>query len=1108
MSHASVEGIALEVKEWLTELGLGQYAEAFAANHIDAELLDGLTADDLRDLGVTSLGHRKRLLAAIAERKAGTTAQAARPEPSANSGERREVTILFCDLSGFTALSKALDPEELHELVSRYTRLIDGIVEGYGGSVDKHIGDAVMALFGAPIAHHDDPLRAARAALDIHAAVAGLSSEFGRPLEAHLGIASGEVIAAGIARAGQQDYTVLGDAVNLAARLVGMAQPGETVISDAVSRALFGRANCEACGTVVVKGLEIPERLWKLRDLAGDGAAAHTPFVDRHTELEQFRGILAACMAGGRGQVVYIRGDAGIGKTRLMSEMAQLAELQGFARHQGLVLDFGAGKGQDPVRGIVRSLIGIPLGGGDGQARRVAAERAAAESLVRADQTVFLNDLLDLPQSAAMQAQYDAMDNAGRNRGKWELIADLVHAASRSGPLLITIEDLQWADSVTLAFTAAIARAVTTGPVILVLTSRLDGDPLNRAWRAGIGGASLTTVDLAPLGKQDALSLAGAFIDASQRVALACVERAEGNPLFLEQLLRNAEEGADEAIPASIRSLVLARMDRLSASDKRALQAASIMGQRFDLATLRHLLQAAEYRCDGLIRNALVRPDAEAYLFAHALVQESVYSSLLKARRRELHRNAAEWFVESDPVLRAQHLDRAEDPGAPLAYCEAAQAQRASYHYERALQLVERGLAIADVDRDRHKLLCLKGELLLDLGLISEAIEAFRAALGSAVDDVGRCRAWIGVAAGLRISEGLDEALELLDKAQEVADRRDLVFELARLHHLRGNILYPLGRIDACRRQHELSLRHAQRSGSLEEQARALGGLGDAAFAGGRMRTGFEYFSRCLALSRQNGFGRIEVSNHSMLGHCRLYLNELAQALQDGLAAADAAARAGDARAELTSETLGIWGCYEIGQYDRALQHLDRADQLAKRLGARRFEAQNREFEGRILFAMGRRDEAIARLRDALEICRTVGLYFVGPRAVAGLALATPDPEERYRLLEEGEALLQQGGYNPLWFYRDAIEAMLMAHDWQGALRYAATLDECTRTERLPWSDLFVTRARALVAVAQDGTNISVPQLLDTVLRHLDSAGLKPYRMLVETALREASRAS
>jgi class 3 adenylate cyclase len=184
----------MEVAAWLKSLGLEQYARAFADNDVDSALLGQLTDADLKELGVTSLGHRKKLLTAIAAR--GATASVI-PEPTVDipSGERRQVTILFADLCGFTALSQSLDPEELHDLVGRYTKLIDGIVDDYGGTVDKHIGDAVIALFGAPKAHDDDPLRAARAALDIHAALARLSESAGRPLQAHLSVASGEVVA-------------------------------------------------------------------------------------------------------------------------------------------------------------------------------------------------------------------------------------------------------------------------------------------------------------------------------------------------------------------------------------------------------------------------------------------------------------------------------------------------------------------------------------------------------------------------------------------------------------------------------------------------------------------------------------------------------------------------------------------------------------------------------------------------------------------------------------------------------------------------------------------------------------------------------------------------
>jgi class 3 adenylate cyclase len=184
----------MDIAAWLKELGLGQYASAFADNDIDFAVLVQLTDADLKELGISSLGHRKRLLAAAAEK--GLAAPARTVHTSTFSeGERRQVTILFADLCGFTALSQSLDPEEVRELVGRFTALVDGIVVGYGGTVDKHIGDAVMALFGAPRAHDDDPMRAARAALDIHEALAQLSETASRPLQAHVGIANGEVVA-------------------------------------------------------------------------------------------------------------------------------------------------------------------------------------------------------------------------------------------------------------------------------------------------------------------------------------------------------------------------------------------------------------------------------------------------------------------------------------------------------------------------------------------------------------------------------------------------------------------------------------------------------------------------------------------------------------------------------------------------------------------------------------------------------------------------------------------------------------------------------------------------------------------------------------------------
>ncbi|CAG9216103.1 Adenylate cyclase [Paraburkholderia sabiae] len=1095
--------MTMDIEQWLGGLGLDQYARAFADNDIELAMLPELTDADLKELGVQSLGHRKRLLAAIAERITSTSSAKPVGPVASPVDDRRQVTILFADLCGYTALSQTLDPEELREVIGRFISLVDGILLAYGGTVDKHIGDAVMALFGAPRAHETDPLRAARAALDIHDALAQLSAKSAHPLQAHIGIASGEVVAGAVGRADALDYTVHGDSVNLAARLVAAATAGQTLLSDGVQRALGENAICESLGEMHFKGITAPVRVWRLCSVAREpGRASRSQFVGRKAELEQFHGIARTCLEQRAGHVVYVRGDAGIGKTRLVNEMRVFAQAQGFAVHRGLVLDFGVGKGQDPVRAIIDSLLGLSAASVIDE-RLEAAERLVAERVISNEERVFLHDLLDLPQTGEWRTLHDAMDHTARKRGKQAVVAALTADACRRGSVMLLVEDLHWADVQVLGYLAAFASGVASGAGLLVLTSRAEGDPLDAAWRARLRDTPLATIDLGPLRRDEALTLAGNFIDATQRVALACIERADGNPLFLEQLLHNAEEGSSEAVPASIQSLVLARMDRLAPRDRIAFQAASVIGQRFAVAMLRHLVDEPDYSCERLVENALVLPEGEDFLFAHALIQESAYSTLLRTRRRELHRLAAEWFADSDAVLHAQHLDRAEDERAPHACLVAAMAQRTARFTESALQLVNRGLEIAQTPIDRHALTCFKGELQRDLGDIEASIATYRDAAAIAPDDTTLCIAQLGLAEGLRVNEGLTEALALLDAAQKTAERENHTNELARLHHLRGNILFPLGRIDDCRVEHERGLVHARRLGLPEAEARALGGLADAAYAQGRMRSAFEYFNRCVALSREHGFGRIEVANRSMKGFSRIYLNEAREARDDAVDASREAALVGQPRAQMLCETLGAFACYEMGDIEATRVHLEQERRLIRQLGARRFEAQNMEIEGRLLLDSGQRTEAARTLRAALELCREVGMQFSAPKALSALSRAVDDDAARLQPLDEGAELLRRGavGHNHLWFYRDAIEAMLWVRDAAGVLRYVEALERYTQAEPLPWAQLFAARGRALAAMQLDPASGDARGEVERVRAAVADAGFNGFLHAIDEAL-------
>jgi class 3 adenylate cyclase/tetratricopeptide (TPR) repeat protein len=892
--------VSNEIEIWLENLGLAKYTTLFVEQEIDLAALPELDEADLKELGLP-LGPRKKLLRAIADlpddrqlpdAPVSETAEHVR-HPSVDSdaglaawermpGERKPVTMLFADITGSTALTEKLDAEETHDLLYGATQRMCESVENHRGTVCRFMGDGVMAMFGAPVASEHHAVDACEAAYDMQRAIREYSEEVAKlhdsGIEIRVGLHSGEVVVLSVGEGEKKEYDASGPTVPIAARMEQAASPGEVYVSAATRALADSRIDAEALEPVSVKGISEPVSVFALRRVMSlEESVAHTkrtPFVGRRAELNQFRGVLDTCIEYGQGQTVYIRGEPGIGKTRLVEEFVHVGAARGMKCHRGLVLDFGVGKGQDAIRALVRSLLDIEPGSGNDE-RLDAADAAIENGVLEPDLRVNLNDLLDLPQPTELRALYDAMDNATRNEGKRAVITALVTKRSTECPLLVVVEDIHWADAVTLTHLAGVTKTVAECAALLLMTSRIEGDPLDRGWRSSTDGSPLSTIDLGPLRKQESLELIEGFIDSSDPLAKGCLERAAGNPLFLEQLLRNAREGTVGGLPDSIQSLVLARMDRLTPEDKRALQTASVIGQRFDAAVLRHLLGDVDYDCQPLLEHNLVRNEGAGFLFAHALIQECVQNSLLKAQRRRLHQKAADWYAGSDLILHAEHLASADDDKAPNAFLEAAREQFQQYRFESALLLTERGLGVSSTQSDRHRLQCLKGELLHDLGNTDASMAVYREALEHAEDDVQRCDAWMGIAAGMRVATDYVEGLELLDKAEPVAKSHNLATQLSRLHHLRGNLCFSLGRVDACHEAHQAAFDYAREAHSLEDEARALGGLGDAAYVRGRMRTADDYFDRCVELSRLHGFGRVEVAHLAMRGFTRLYLCDL-----------------------------------------------------------------------------------------------------------------------------------------------------------------------------------------------------------------------------------------
>ena len=1050
--------MADDIKQWLDSLDLAKYVHVFVESEVDLRDLPHLTDGDLKELGLP-LGPRKRVMGAIA------ALRDAEPEADAPAtfSERRQVTVLFADISGYTALSERLGAEAIHELLGEFFAMADAAIVSYGGTIDKHIGDAVMAVFGAPVAHTDDPERAVRAAMDLHGAAAALTP----PLRIHVGIASGQVVASRMGSESYREYTVTGESVNLASRLTDLAAPGETLASATVARSLAERIEGAPLGPRMIEGLPEPIEVWRLDRMPDEAVIVTTAYVGRAEERKRFDEAIERCRTSGCGETILVRGEQGIGKTRLLHEFDRAARERGFNVCTGTVLDFGTGKGQDAIGSLVRGLLGESANDAEG-------------GILSDERRVYLNDLLDLPQPDDLRALFEAMDNEVRNRGKRETLTELVTRRSAQRPLLLRIEDLHWADPAILDHAAELAGTVARCPALLVLTTRIAGDPFDEVWRQRANSSAVAFLDLGPLGKVEADNLAHNFSDVEDGLMATCVDRAGGNPLFLEQLLRNAGEMVGGNIPGTVQGIVQARLDAIPPRDRSALQAASVLGQRFTLPAVHAVAGLVDFRPDRLLAAALIRPVGGGYLFGHVLIRDGAYASLLTQRRRELHRKAADWFAGRDALLHATHLDKAEDPGAGAAYLEAAREFADGFRYDDALSSAERGAEVAPSPGLRSNLELLRGDVLRDAGRTDASIEAFRAALATAPDDVARCRALIGIAAGQRVLGQAEETLATLDEAQPLAQAQSLSLELARIHQVRGNIAFLKGDVDLCQSEQHEALRHARIAGSAEIEAQAYSGLGDGDYITGRMLSAHGNFERASEIARAHGLLGVEAACVPAVAHTLVFQNKLTEARETISVGLKQIQRVGQFRAEVIVRlSLGSLLC-EFLDPRAGLEQAETAAVIARRIGARVWEPLAWSVRGRCLAYIGDTADAVMAARRGVEMARETSRALLGAWAAGCLAWVSDDEDEQRAALREGEAMLEGRvvGHCHLWFYRDAIETCLGLGDRAAAGRYADLLEDFTRDEPLPWSNFFIARGRAIAAFAETPDD---PAILDRI---------------------------
>ncbi len=982
----------MDVGGWLRSLGLEQYEPVFRQNEIDHEILPELTEADLEKLGVP-MGHRKRLLRAIATLSAATVAASSPAGQQQTDAERRQLTVMFGDLVGSTSLSARLDPEDMREIIGAYHHCCAELIEGAGGFVAKYMGDGVLAYFGYPQAHEDDPERAVRAALGLTAAIPKLQIGNNSPLEVRVGVATGLVVVGDlVGRGDAQERGVVGDTPNLAARLEALAEPGKVVISEGTRRLARGLFDYDDLGRVSLKGLTDPVQAWRVlgpRAIESRFEAQHetslTPLVGRDEELDLLLRRWRRA-AGGEGCVVLLSGEPGIGKSRLT---VALEERLGNEAHTRLRHFCSPQYGDSALYPVV-----VQLERAAGFARQdpPQARLDKLEALLGAQESdlQLLAELLSIPTGD----RWPPLDwSPQRQKEKtFEALLRQLEMLSRRQPVLAVYEDVHWIDPSSRELLDLTVERVAQLPVLLVITFRPEFQP---PWT---GLAHVSTLSLSRLGRREGAALAALVASDSrllEDMTAEIVERTDGIPLFVEELTKAVLEAGAQGIeakqtlataaptvPATLHASLIARLDRLGASAKETAQVAAVVGREFSYELLMPVAQKSEPD----LRSALDRlgdaglvfcrgmPPQATFLFKHALVRDAAYGTLLRGRRQALHARVVATLEQQFPAMVMTEPERLAQHCA-----EAGLAEQAIQYWLMA------------------------GRRSLRRSATAEAVAQLRngLALLSGVGDDGR---------------RLEQELEL-----QTALGRAL---MATMGHASSETA------DAYARARELCERLQRR----QQLVPVLFGQCMYAFTRGELDLALEHAAAMRRLAEAENDRRLLVTSCRMVGQLQMYRAEFGNArarLEEGLALFDPADRPFYAAVSLQDAQVMMLGFLShvlgaLGYLDQSRARSDEALAVARRLAQPFTLAMALWDSVPRMMRVGRSDIASvsAALARAEELEALVaeqnfrGFLGVGLMYRGWCRAALGEAQEGVALLDEGLAAYRMGEFRLLmsWY--------------------------------------------------------------------------------------------
>ena len=1029
----------MDLGDWLRSLGLGQYEAVFRENEIDDTVLPSLTAEDLKDLGVSIVGHRRKILDGIASLRADASLKA--PPPTAlppigrsakDAAERRQVTVMFCDLVGSTALSARLDPEDMREVIGAYQCCCAEQITKVGGFVAKYMGDGVLAYFGYPQAHEDDAERAARGALCLVEAVPQLRTAHNVSLQVRIGVATGVVVVGDLIGEGAaQEQGVVGETPNLAARLQALAEPGQVIISQSTRRLTGGLFEYRDLGRVTLKGLAEPIEAWQVVGASkvasrfeAQHEAALTPLVGRQEELELLLRRWRQTVSG-EGRVVLLSGEPGIGKSRLVVALEEGLQRTPHVRMRYFCSPQHTDSAFYP---IVSQLERAAQFERQDEPRSKLAKLKAliGHSLGGDDDFELLAELLSIPSGDL----YSPVETSPQRKKEMTIEALLrqLEALTRDQPVLMIFEDVHWIDPSSREALDLIVERVASLPILLIITFRLEFQP---PW---IGQPHVNVINLNRLSRRDGATLVGSVAGSSllsPEITAEIVERTDGIPLFAEELTKAVMEAEPQAgggkaalanaplaafsVPASLHTSLMARLDRLGAPAKETAQIGAVIGREF----LHPLLVEVSENSEAHLGSALAKlmeaglvfrrgmPPGATYLFKHALVRDAAYGSLLRPKRQLLHNRVVSVIegqfpelVVAQPELLAQHCAEAGLVERAIGYwLKAGQQAMARSAMVEAIAQLMKGLELVrrlPVDRRSRQ---------YELDLQTTLGTALTAVKGYAASETG----------------------EAYTRARQLCEELGDTPAFARVGY--GQYLFHLIRAEV-QRSHDVALEilnFAEKAGS--EEALILGNrvLGVTLFEQGqcgaareRMKIAWTLLDKYEAQQGHAARGRdarvMIPTWETTIASWQGFLDQAYEARERALVEAQASSL----HSRIFAQCFGA-NCLIIrGDYGRAVEESDTICSLAGELGFPYFVACGLMIKGTAKSGLGHED-SISFFERGIQLYRSTGAKWALPQWLCAFASAPGQQiDVAWAILEEGFAVVNETGerWNEAELYR------------------------------------------------------------------------------------------